>query len=217
MDKLERVVEFLIIGAGAFMFYFVSRNISAQNKDKRTQVEIVSKPPVATPMKKILIIGPEQCGKTSIMMKLFNPNNYELTDHTATTNCYKVFIRHKEEEIVLHELPGQKDITVEWQKRMEGVTGLLIVVSSDKTQEKLVRDCLPAIRDVSLIYDTLPILVVANKQDNLVSAKSSLDEMKEMMQGYVKSGNNRPIEYMSTSAYKLDTLYTAIDWLVKKM
>jgi len=150
-------------------------------------------------------------------MKLFNPNNYELTDHTATTNCYKVFVRHKDEEIVLHELPGQKDITMDWQKRVDGVTGLLIVVSSDKTQEKLVRDCLPAIRDVTLIYDTLPILVVANKQDNLVSSKNNLDEMKELMQGYVKNGYNRPIEFMATSAYKLDTLHNAVDWLVKRM
>jgi len=216
MDKIEKVFEFLILGAGAFMFYYVSRNVSNQMKDKRRD-DRLSEESRKPPMKKILIVGPEQCGKTSIMMKLFNPNNYELTDHTATTNCYKVFIRHKDEEIVLHELPGQKDITVEWQKRVDGVTGLMIVVSSDKTQEKLVRDCLAAIRDVTLIYDTLPILVVANKQDSFVATKSNLEEMKELMQGFVKNGFNRPIEYMATSAYKLETLYNAIDWLVKKM
>jgi len=52
MDKLERVVEFLIIGAGAIMFYYVSRNVSNQAKEKRSE-EIV-KPVVIIPTKKFL-------------------------------------------------------------------------------------------------------------------------------------------------------------------
>jgi len=185
-----------------------------KSNDVKNNKKVIPKVP---PSKKILIVGPEQCGKTSIMMKLFNPKTYELTDHTQTTNCYKVFIKHKDEEIVLHELPGQKDILFSYQQRIEGVTGLLIVISSDKSQERLIRSCLPAISDVTFMYDTLPILVVANKQDNLIPSKSSITEIKEMMQGHIKLGYNRPIEYMGTSAYRVDTLQAAMDWLVKNM
>mmetsp|Transcript_18995 Transcript_18995/g.61503 ORF Transcript_18995/g.61503 Transcript_18995/m.61503 type:complete len:186 (+) Transcript_18995:311-868(+) len=158
---------------------------------------------------KILIIGLDNAGKTTIVKKF----NNEPTDTVEPTLGFDIkTLEHRGFNLNFWDVGGQQTIRAYWRNYFEVTDGLIWVVdSADKWRLDTCRDELAAL----LVDEQLggaSLLIFANKQD-LPNALSP-EEISEHLNLGSAQYANRHWEIQSCSARTGDGLVKGIDWMV---
>ena len=125
---------------------------------------------------RILILGLDNAGKTTILKKLADE---EISTITPTQGFNVKTIQLDGFRLNLWDLGGQQKIRVYWSDYFEGTDGLVYVIdSADKRRVTESGVELGKLLDEAQL-DGVPVLVLANKQD-LISALSAKDLAETM-------------------------------------
>jgi small GTP-binding protein len=119
-----------------------------------------------TKEKRILILGLDATGKTTILNQLCTPNCTNNTSFHAPTIGFNVEqVRYKKIKFTFWDIGGDECIRFLWRRYYSGTNGLVFVVDSqDKQRLDITR------MELNLLLDEpelrgVPVLVFANKQD----------------------------------------------------
>mmetsp|Transcript_18676 Transcript_18676/g.27817 ORF Transcript_18676/g.27817 Transcript_18676/m.27817 type:complete len:181 (+) Transcript_18676:22-564(+) len=157
---------------------------------------------------RILIIGLDGCGKTTILYKL---KLGEVVTTQPTDGFNVESVQHKQVEIVSFDLGSEEQQPDLWKHYFAGTRGLIYVVdSNDHNQIKKAAEEL----DNFLKEDELKnctLLVLANKQD--LPDVISLDEIRKQLR--LDDISNREWYIQATSATNGEGLMEGLDWMCK--
>lgn len=158
---------------------------------------------------RIIMIGLDSSGKTSILYKL---NMGEIVDSVPTIGFNVETIKYKYLVMNVWDIGGQSKIRKLWHHYYEGTDAIIFVIdSSDHERFTGTESVNEEIKNICM-EDKLkgrPLLVFSNKSD--------LDTSRPLYEVISKTGLNdikdRPVKYVSTSIYNMDGIYTGLDWL----
>ena len=155
--------------------------------------------------KRILMLGLDAAGKTTILYKL----KLGEVEHTIPTIGFNVeSVQYKNIEFCVWDVGGQRKLRSLWRHYYENTDGLIFIVDSvDKERFTEAKRTLQDILSNDLMRD-VPVLIYANKQD-MPNAHNASKIADVMGMQYLK--NKTYIQ--PTSALTGDGLYEGLDWL----
>mmetsp|Transcript_34179 Transcript_34179/g.43127 ORF Transcript_34179/g.43127 Transcript_34179/m.43127 type:complete len:181 (+) Transcript_34179:174-716(+) len=156
--------------------------------------------------KRILMLGLDAAGKTTILYKL----NLGDTIHTIPTIGFNVEkIRYKKLEFNVWDIGGQDKLRGLWRHYFENTDALIYVVdANDRDRLDLARDTLHWLLSEDQMKGA-SLLVYANKQD-LPESLSSADLSQKLGLQHVK---DRKWFIQSSCSVSAEGLYEGLDWL----
>jgi len=160
--------------------------------------------------KKLLMVGLDASGKTTILYKL---KLGECVTSIPTIGFNVEEVTYRNLKMSIWDIGGQDKIRKLWKHYYERTDGLIFVVdSADRERVIEAFDELQKLhREVSL--DNVPFLIFANKQD-LVDAMS-VAKMTELL--HVGDMRSRNWKVQACCAVTGDGLYEGLDWLKLEM
>uniref|UniRef100_A0A6B2G8S7 ADP-ribosylation factor 2 (Trinotate prediction) n=1 Tax=Myxobolus squamalis TaxID=59785 RepID=A0A6B2G8S7_MYXSQ len=156
--------------------------------------------------KRILMIGLDAAGKTTILYKM---KIGEIVNTIPTIGFNVEMVTHKNIKFTMWDVGGQDKIRPLWKHYFQNTDAFIFVVdSSDRDRINEAKDELSRVLKDPLLAG-VPLLVYANKQDlpNALSA-SEVSEKLELT-----SNSNIEWKVQSLCATNGDGLYEGLDWL----
>ena len=154
--------------------------------------------------KKILFLGLDNAGKTTLLFKI---KDDEFKDTVPTVGLNVEQITYKDMTLTLWDVGGQARKL--WKHYYDKVDGVIMVIdSSDIDRMKIVKDELSKIV-VEPGLETVPILVLANKQD--LDSALSKQEISELLS--IKEIQRKNMIFHSCSARTGDGLWEGLEKL----
>jgi ADP-ribosylation factor protein 1 len=163
-----------------------------------------------TTQKRILMLGLDAAGKTTVLYKL----NLGEALHTVPTIGFNVeTVKYKNIEFTMWDVGGQERIRVLWKHYYEGTEGLIFVVdSNDQERVGLAREELQHLLKQDELRNA-HLLVYANKQD----LPNSMDAAEMANKLGLHSVRGRQWFIQQTTAVDGTGLYEGLDWLSKSL
>eukprot|EP01017_Pseudomicrothorax_dubius_P013594 TRINITY_DN1605_c0_g1_i10.p1 TRINITY_DN1605_c0_g1~~TRINITY_DN1605_c0_g1_i10.p1 ORF type:complete len:168 (-),score=55.65 TRINITY_DN1605_c0_g1_i10:9-512(-) len=156
---------------------------------------------------KILMLGLDAAGKTTILYKL---KLGEVIASVPTIGFYVETVEYKNIKFTVWDFGGQDKLRVLWRHYFQNTQGLIFVVdSSDRERVELAKEELHKMLGEEELRDAV-VLVFANKQDLGVM---SVAEVTEKLGLHTLRGREWYIQ--GTCALSGDGLYDGLDWLSK--
>ncbi|EJW03269.1 small GTP-binding protein domain [Edhazardia aedis USNM 41457] len=152
---------------------------------------------------KLLFLGLDNAGKTTILYRLFNKEISQI----APTFGYQIhnFEYAKDEKnikLTILDVGGQQSFRKYWSNYFEKLDGLIFVY--DSTDPRKFEDFLDSILE-QIDDQRIPILILANKCDLAMNKKIKFKEFKENIKAF------------HVSAKTKENLYSAFDWILEKI
>lgn len=166
--------------------------------------------PFAPPQARILILGLDNAGKTTILRKL---SEEDITTITPTQGFNIKSLVHNGFKLNVWDIGGQKTIRPYWKNYYENTEAIIYVV--DAADRKRVDEAGAELNEL-LGEDklaTVPLLVFANKSD-LMQAQSADDIAESLSLFNVK---DRPWQIQACSAKDGTGLEDGLHWVVKQV
>lgn len=158
---------------------------------------------------KLLILGLDNAGKTTILKNLTNEEPKNLT---PTQGFNIKSITNENFKLSLWDIGGQESIRQYWKHYYEKTSGIIFVI--DSSDDERVKECNTELK--ILINDKLlqgvPLLVYANKQD-LIGL--DCDEISNSLE--LDTITNRKWSIFSCSAIKNEGVNEGISWLLSEI
>lgn len=157
------------------------------------------------PPARILIVGLDGTGKTTILYKLKNE------DVTTSPTIYPNFesITYKQNNYNIWDVGGHDKVRILWKNYYRQSHGIIFVIdSSDKDRIVEVNEELQKILKDDELTNTV-LLILANKQD--LPNSLSISEIIEKLS--LHSIVSRQWNILATTATNVNTLYEAFHWL----
>mmetsp|Transcript_81724 Transcript_81724/g.100226 ORF Transcript_81724/g.100226 Transcript_81724/m.100226 type:complete len:182 (-) Transcript_81724:105-650(-) len=158
---------------------------------------------------RILILGLDNAGKTTIVYKLVSPNDVQTTVPTIGFNVET--ITYKNVKLQVWDLGGQTNIRPYWRCYYPNTNALIFVVdSSDKKRIKIAqKEFLKLLEEEEL--QNVAILIFANKQD--IKGSLNAAQISEYL-GLTKI-KNRKWHICESIAKQGKGLTKGLDWLTQ--
>eukprot|EP00475_Leptophrys_vorax_P016868 TRINITY_DN2336_c0_g1_i1.p1 TRINITY_DN2336_c0_g1~~TRINITY_DN2336_c0_g1_i1.p1 ORF type:complete len:182 (+),score=41.85 TRINITY_DN2336_c0_g1_i1:77-622(+) len=160
---------------------------------------------------RILILGLDAAGKTTILYRLHSP---EAVVHTVPTIGFNVeTLNYKNIKFQVWDLGGQTNIRPYWRCYFPNTNGIIFVVDSTDVErlETAKKELFSLLEEEELKESSL--LVFANKQD-LPGALSEAEISEAMGLSSIK---DHSWFLCKTSATKGEGLYEGLDWLAEQL
>lgn len=172
--------------------------------------------------KRILMIGLDAAGKTTILYKI---NLGEIISTVPTIGFNVETVKCGNLEATIWDVGGQAKIRPLWKHYYQGLDGLIYVVdSNDRERIETAKEELQVVLSDDLL-NGVPLLVFANKQDmsNALSCKDIVKELNLYSYGSTNNinytnraaKNTREWYCQASSALSGDGLYEGFEWLSK--
>ncbi|GAQ89712.1 GTP-binding ADP-ribosylation factor-like protein ARL2 [Klebsormidium nitens] len=159
---------------------------------------------------RILVLGLDNAGKTTILRKL---SDEDITTITPTQGFNIKSLMHDGFKLNVWDIGGQKAIRSYWKNYFEQTDALLYVIdSSDKRRLEETGDELSRLLEEEKMTN-VPLLVLANKQD--LNSALPADEVANGLNLF--SIRDRPWQIQPCSAKTGDGLQAGMEWLVKQV
>lgn len=160
-----------------------------------------------TTEKRILLLGLDAAGKTTILYKL----NLGEVIHTIPTVGFNVeTIKYKNITFTYWDVGGQQKIRRLWHHYFDGSDALIYVIDcNDPSRLDEAKEELYSVLSASELQD-IPLLIYANKQDlpNSLTTAQIVDKLD-----LTSKMRNRPWHCQGTVAVSGEGLYDGLDWL----
>mmetsp|Transcript_28573 Transcript_28573/g.37417 ORF Transcript_28573/g.37417 Transcript_28573/m.37417 type:complete len:184 (+) Transcript_28573:128-679(+) len=158
---------------------------------------------------RILILGLDNAGKTTILYRLQNDSD-EVIQTIPTIGFNVETLQYKNIKFQVWDLGGQTSIRPYWRCYYPNTDAIIFVVdSADAERVSIARQELQAMLEEEDLRDAI-LLVFANKQDQRGALNSA--QISEAL-GLAEI-RNRQWSIQETSALKGNGLYEGFDWLV---
>jgi len=158
---------------------------------------------------RVLILGLDNAGKTTILYKLHSPNRVIRTMPTIGFNVETVV--YKNLNFSVWDLGGQTNIRPYWRCYYANTNAIIYVVdSTDADRLALSRKELMAMLEEEELKATV-LLVFANKQD----MKGALSDAEVSQQLGLHTIKNRQYHICKSSAIKGTGLAEGLDWMAQ--
>lgn len=167
-------------------------------------------PPLPPNQARILILGLDNAGKTTILRKL---SDEDITTTTPTQGFNIKSVLHAGFKLNVWDIGGQKTIRPYWRNYYENTELLIYVV--DASDRKRIDEAGFELDEIlgEEKLATVPLLVFANKAD-LLQAKSA-DEIAEALSLF--NIKDRPWQIQSCSGKTAFGLEQGLKWVVKQV
>ncbi|XP_031557058.1 ADP-ribosylation factor-like protein 3 [Actinia tenebrosa] len=160
---------------------------------------------------KILLLGLDNAGKTTILKKLAS----EEINHITPTQGFNIKSVSSQNGIRLNvwDIGGQRKIRPYWKNYFDDIDVLIYVIDSAdrKRMEETGVELAELLEEEKLLG--VPLLVFANKQDLLSAAPAA--EISEKLD--LQSIRDRAWQIQACSAIKNEGVKTGMEWVVKNM
>ena len=158
---------------------------------------------------RVLILGLDNAGKTTILYKLYSPNRVIRTMPTLGFNVETV--KYESLNFNVWDLGGQTNIRPFWRCYYENTSAIIYVVDScDHNRLGLSSNELLAMLEEEELKN-IPLLVFANKQD----AKNALNEAEISTKLGLHTIKDRRWKIQKSSAINGDGLKEGLSWLAQ--
>ena len=162
---------------------------------------------------RILILGLDNAGKTTILYKLQNEAEDEEVMTIPTIGFNVETLQYKNIKFQVWDLGGQTSIRPYWRCYYQNTNAVIYVVDSADTERMgISKQELVTMLEEEELKDAA-LMVFANKQDlpnaataEVIAEKLGLSALK-----------NRQWQIFKTSALKGDGLYDGLDWLISTL
>ena len=157
---------------------------------------------------KILVLGLDNAGKTSILKVLSNEK--DITQITPTHGFNIKNLSHEGFKLNVWDVGGQKTLRAYWTNYFEGTDGLVFVI--DSADGKRLKESGVELQDLLQAEELkgTPLLIFANKQD-LVQALSPEEISKDLTLTEI---TNRQWSIVACSAKTEEGLQEGMEWLM---
>ncbi len=165
---------------------------------------------------KILVLGLDQAGKTSLMHRLNNGSFIQGEKPTLGVNIIKIVL--SEVELLVYDCGGQKSYRDKWVTTLTAPNALVFVIDLSEDDPARQKEALEEFWRVMNHYggqkqEQFPILVIGNKVD-LVNKPNEKDLAKLLN---LKKLKDRPVHVGLTSARTGSGLEDSFKWLVTQL
>ncbi|KAH3732997.1 Small GTPase superfamily, Rab type [Pelomyxa schiedti] len=167
-------------------------------------------PSVTSKDMRILMVGLDAAGKTTVLYKL---KIGEVVTTTPTIGFNVETVNYKRVNFTVWDVGGQEKIRPLWRHYFQHTDGIIFVVdSNDRERVEEARDELHRLLHEDELRDAV-LLVLANKQDlpNALSLKDLTQKLD------LTSQRNRKWMVQAACATSGDGLYEGLDWLHNNM
>ena len=158
---------------------------------------------------RILILGLDNAGKTTVMKRVSGEDIHEIS---PTVGFNIKTLEYKDYNLNLWDVGGQKSIRTYWRNYFEMTDGIIWVV--DSVDRWRLEECRKQLRDL-LSQEKLAgasLLIFANKQD--LGGALSFEEIAKSLELDAADISGRHWTIFGCSAYTGDGLAGGFDWLV---
>lgn len=156
---------------------------------------------------RVLILGLDNAGKTTILMKMYAPNRVIRTMPTIGFNVETVV--YKNLSFSVWDLGGQTNIRPYWRCYYANTQAIIFVVdSADRERIGIARKELMAMLEEEELKNTV-LLVMANKQDQ----KEAMSEVEVSQALGLHTIKDRQWYICKTSAIRNEGLQEGLEWL----
>mmetsp|Transcript_13939 Transcript_13939/g.39526 ORF Transcript_13939/g.39526 Transcript_13939/m.39526 type:complete len:224 (+) Transcript_13939:19-690(+) len=164
---------------------------------------------------RIIIVGLDNSGKTTIINFLKNRRDEDDTDVVPTVGYSVETFRHKSLTMTVHDMSGQGKYRNLWEKQYSQIHGVVFVIdSTDRMRLCVARDELEMLRDhAALRSESIPILFLANKRDD----PNHITPAECVLELGLEAIAERPWFIVGTNAKTGDGLEEAFDWLADNL
>uniref|UniRef100_A0AC35U7Y6 ADP-ribosylation factor-like protein 3 n=1 Tax=Rhabditophanes sp. KR3021 TaxID=114890 RepID=A0AC35U7Y6_9BILA len=159
---------------------------------------------------RILLLGLDNAGKTTVLKKLAS----EDVSHITPTQGFNVkTVVSGEIKLNVWDIGGQRKIRPYWKNYFEGIDILIYVIDSSdrKRLEETGLELTDILEEEKL--KNVPILIFANKQDLITSAKAS--DIASLLQ--LTSIRDRLWQIQPSSAITEEGIKEGMDWITKTL
>lgn len=158
---------------------------------------------------KLLILGLDNAGKTTILKNLTN----EEPKNLSPTQGFNIkSITNDNFKLSLWDIGGQESIRQYWKHYYEKTSGIIFVI--DSSDDERVKECNTELKILinEKLLQGIPLLVYANKQD-LIGL--DCDEISNALE--LDTITNRKWSIFSCSAIKNEGVNEGISWLLSEI
>ncbi|KAH0793358.1 ADP-ribosylation factor-like protein 1 [Histomonas meleagridis] len=160
---------------------------------------------------KVLILGLDSAGKTTILYRLSLGQYVQQVAPTVAFNLEKVEVGNL--TLRIWDIGGQQQLRPYWRLYFKDINGIVFVVdSADKERINICNSELHALLKEEELKG-IPLIVLANKQDLEDAMKP--EEVSQKLD--LSSIKDRDWTIMPTSALNGDGVSTAFEWLSENM
>eukprot|EP00301_Raphidiophrys_heterophryoidea_P005767 c12388_g2_i3.p1 GENE.c12388_g2_i3~~c12388_g2_i3.p1 ORF type:complete len:189 (+),score=73.67 c12388_g2_i3:231-797(+) len=172
---------------------------------------LLSKVFARTQQARILLLGLDGAGKTTILYKLALG---ETINTTPTVGFNVETVKHKNVDLTMWDVGGQQKLRALWRYYMQGCNGLVFVVDSNDRDADRIDEAAHALRSLTQSKElcNCAVVVLANKQDmphamttQELQQKLGLDTMRQKW------------TIQACCAVQADGLFEGFDWLVANL